>query len=92
MGASANPLALRATLEYQGSLKDIRKSIANAGLLPFTDPSLRSDVREAIEGQPGEACTFLSPFKLLDKLSTLTSGPRKSTDAGIARALMALTA
>ncbi len=73
MGASANPLALRATLEYQGSLKDIRKSIANAGLLPFTDPSLRSDVREAIEGQPGEACTFLSPFKLLDKLSTLTS-------------------
>ncbi|WP_373503201.1 helix-turn-helix domain-containing protein [Aestuariivirga sp.] len=68
MGPSANPMALRAILQYRGSHDILRKTISEAGILPLSDPSIDDQVREAISDVPQITSPHLPTYKLVDRL------------------------
>lgn len=67
MGTSGTPMALRATLEYRGATTALRRTIADAGILPISDPSIPEEVRQSVSAAPLSP-TYLRPFSLLDSL------------------------
>lgn len=64
--AAGRPLSVRATLEYRGASNLLRRTIAEACMLPLLDPSIPEDVRQSMSAQTAEPC--LSPFSLLDSM------------------------
>lgn len=71
MEASGAPLALRATLEYRGSAAILRRTIAEACVLPLTDPSIPEEVRQSMSAAPQGGAATLDPFSLFDSLPPL---------------------
>ena len=69
MGATANPLALRAYLQYRGARDVLRKTIGEAGILPLTDSSVPGDIREVLSSAPGAPASTLNPLNLMSVLS-----------------------
>jgi len=68
MEASGAPLALRATLEYRGSAAILRRTIAEACVLPLADPSIPEEVRQSMSAAPQGGAPTLEPFSLFDSL------------------------
>lgn len=68
MEASGAPLALRATLEYRGSGAILRRTIAEACVLPLADPSIPEEVRQSMSAAPQGGAATLDPFSLFDSL------------------------
>jgi transcriptional regulator with XRE-family HTH domain len=63
MGAAGTPVALRATLEYRGTPAILRQALAEAAILPLSDPSIPDEVRQSVSTAP-----CLEPFSLMDSL------------------------
>jgi transcriptional regulator with XRE-family HTH domain len=67
MGPTANPLSLRVTMQYRGSLDLLRKTIAQAGVLSLSDPSVAEEIKKSVSGEYHAAVPELRPFQLFDK-------------------------
>lgn len=74
MDAGGTPLALRTTLEYRGDSSLLRRTIAEAGILPLSDPSIPEEVRQSVSPLPHMGAAMLHPFSLLDGLSAQAVG------------------
>lgn len=48
MGTAGNPMALRATLEYRGTKQLLRRTLAEACILPLASPGIPEDVRQSL--------------------------------------------
>lgn len=68
MAPSGMPQALRVTLEYRGCAKVLRRTIAEAGVLPLSDPSIPEEVRQSLTLPPERPLGHLEPYSLLDSL------------------------
>lgn len=68
MAPSGTPQALRATLQYCGSAAALRQTIAQAGVLPLSDPSIPEEVRQSLSIPPQLPLAHLEPYSLLDSL------------------------
>jgi hypothetical protein len=68
MEPTGRPLAVRATLQYRGSTSMLRRVIAEAAVLPVSDPSIPEEVRQSVSAPPEAPQPYLIPFSLLDCL------------------------
>ncbi len=68
MEPSGNPVALRAALEYRGDASLLRRTIAEACILPLSDPSIAEEVRQSLAATAGGRASHLEAFSLLDGL------------------------
>lgn len=66
MAPSGQPQALRATLHYRGPAAVLRRTIAQAGVLPLSDRSVPDEVRQSLAVPRAKA--HLQAFSLLDGL------------------------
>lgn len=71
MDGAGMPLALRSTLEYRGASTLLRRIIAEAGVLPLSDPSIPEEVRLSLTARSTSGAPFLEPYSLLDGLPDL---------------------
>jgi transcriptional regulator with XRE-family HTH domain len=76
MDPSGNPVAVRATLEYRGDASLLRRTIAEACILPLSDPSIAEEVRQSVSAAAPGRVPCLEAFSLLDSL------PRQSRRNG----------
>ena len=65
---SGTPQALRVTLQYCGGMEKVRRTIADACLLPLGDPSVPEEVRQSLTLPAERAIAHLEPYSLLDSL------------------------
>lgn len=65
---SGQPQALRVTLEYRGCASALKRTIAEAGMLALSDPSIPEDVRLSLTLPPERPISHLEPYSLLDSL------------------------
>ena len=68
MAPSGRPLALRATLQFRGCDEALRRTIAEAGVLPLSDATVPEEVRQSLSLPPQRPVANLEPFSLLDGL------------------------
>lgn len=68
MAPSGMPQAQRVTLEYRGCASALRRTLAEAGVLPMSDPSVPEDVRQSLTLPPEQPVAHLEPYSLLDSL------------------------
>ncbi len=78
METDGSPMALRSTLEYRGASSLLRRTIAEAGLLPLSDPGIPEQVRQSLCPATAAGGPMLSPYSLLDGLSGM---PRQNGTA-----------
>lgn len=68
-GPSANPITFRVTAEYRGPLTRsmARKTIGMSGIVPWNDPSVAPQIREAI--LPRNSPTHMMPYRPTDSFT-----------------------
>jgi transcriptional regulator with XRE-family HTH domain len=76
-GPAADPVSFRVILEYRGPTGRAlaRKTIGQAGILPWADSSVAPQIRETI--MPGNAPDYITPFSSVDSFAPSSPMPRQ---------------